>query len=115
MTQNRESTRYFSNIQEQKVADILGMRQQVNSGATTFDKGDVLDEHMVLDAKTVMKPQSSVSLKEDWFDKSREEAFGMGRGLSGIAFRFAPKGRDYVAMPIDDFRQLYEAWKELNG
>lgn len=114
MTQNRNSTRYYSALQEKELADILDMRQQVNSGATTFDKGDVYDEDILLDAKTTIKAQGSFSLKEDWFQKVKEEAFAMGKMFSGIAIRFSPRGKDYIALPVEDFKTFYEAWKELN-
>ena len=40
-------TRYFSKKQETKVAKDLNMRCTLNSGATSFDKGDVKDVKLV--------------------------------------------------------------------
>lgn len=106
------TTRYYSDIQEKKVAKELGMKQQVNSGATLFEKGDIYDDYTLLDAKTVMSDQKSVSLKKEWFTKLKEEAFSMGKRLTGIAFRFEPKGEDYIAIPLDQYKEMYECYKE---
>ena len=106
------TTRYYSNIQEQEVANKLGMKQQVNSGATLFEKGDIYDEYSLLDAKTVTKEQSGMRIEYDWFKKLKREAFGMGKELIGIVFRFSPKGEDFVAVPIDQYREMYECYKE---
>lgn len=106
------TTRYYSDIQEKAVAKKLGMRQQVNSGATLFKKGDIYDDYSLLDAKTVMSDQQSVSLKKEWFDKIKEEAFAMGKYLTGIVFRFEVSGKDYIAVPIDQYRDMYECYKE---
>jgi len=37
-------TRYFSNRQEKKVAKRVGGKQVSNSGATAFNKGDVVTD-----------------------------------------------------------------------
>lgn len=107
-------TRYYSNKQEKRASKTLGVHQQVNSGATMFKKGDLIDKHMLLDAKTMVKPQKSVSLKKEWFTKISEEMFAMGRRFCGILFDFGD-GKDYVAVPVQDFNELYNAWKELNN
>jgi hypothetical protein len=104
------TTRYYSDLQEREIEQFLGLKQQVNSGATLFKKGDNYDDYMVLDAKTQMTDKASFTMKEDWFDKIKEEAFGMGRMFSGVAFRFGPRRKDYVAVPIDIFNELYQSW-----
>lgn len=108
----KDTTRYYSDLQEKAIARKLEMKQQVNSGATLFAKGDVYDDYTLLDAKTVMSEQKSVSLKKEWFTKLKSEAFSMGKYLTGIVFRFEPKGEDYVAIPIDQYRDMYECYKE---
>lgn len=108
----KDTTRYYSDIQEKEVAKMLHMKQQINSGATLFEKGDIYDEFTLLDAKTVMSEQKSVSIKKEWFTKLKEEAFSMGKYLTGIVFRFEPKGEDYIAIPLKDYKEMYEYYKE---
>lgn len=106
------TTRYYSNLQEQEVAELLGMEQQINSGATLFEKGDIYDEYSLLDAKTVTKEQTGMRIEESWFKKLKKEAFSMGKDVIGIVFRFSPRGEDYVAVPIEQYKEMYDCYKE---
>ena len=63
-------TRRASARQEKKVAKELGAKIQSNSGATDYQKGDIIAGSMLVECKTVMKPQQSVSIKKEWFDKN---------------------------------------------
>ena len=108
-------TRYYSDKSEKQGAKTLGMKQQPNSGATPFMKGDLIDKYTLLDDKTVTKVQQSISLKKSWFEKIKEEMFSMGRRFCGIRFNYGDPRKSYVALPEDDFNELYKAWKELYG
>lgn len=113
--QNKEKpTRHFSKKQEDRVCEVLGMKATPNSGATAFKKGDIYDDHAIVECKTLTKPQQSHSIKKEWFDKNQEEAFAMGRRFSVLCFDFGD-GNDYVAMNLRDFKEFYDAWKEKNG
>lgn len=82
------STRFFSKQQENKVAKALGGYRQANSGATPFRKGDVVTEQFLIECKTHMKPMKSMTIKEEWLYKLREEAFAMGKNAYALCFDF---------------------------
>ena len=82
-------TRYYSKQQEKKIAKAVGGKRQANSGATAFQKGDVITDQFLIEAKTKTKDCKSFTIKEDWLLKNEEEAFAMGRE-SALCFDFGP-------------------------
>ena len=64
------NTRKFSSKQEQYIAELLGGKQQSNSGATAYNKGDVITDDWLIECKTTTKPKSSFSIKKEWIDKN---------------------------------------------
>lgn len=98
-------TRFYSKKQEQAVAKSVGGKRVANSGATMFSKGDVVTDLFLLECKTCIEPRQSFSLKKEWFDKNKEEAFAMHKDYSAVVFDFGDNERHYV---IDEslFRQL---------
>jgi hypothetical protein len=110
----KKPTRYYSKKQEKRGNAFLGFKNTPNSGATVFAKGDGVDANMLLEFKTLTKPQASHSLKKEWFVKNQEEAFSVGRRFSAVVFDFGD-GQDYVAVSIEDFKEFYDAWKTLYG
>lgn len=104
---NKRSTRFYSNRQEKKVAHAVGGKQTANSGATAFQKGDVMTSMFLIEAKTVTKEQKTFTLKRDWFDKNKEEAFAMGKPYSALVFDFGDGEQRYI---IDEklFKHLVE-------
>lgn len=93
-----QSTRYYSKRQESKVAKIVGGKRIANSGATAFQKGDVITNDWLIECKTKTKDCSSFTIKEDWLLKNEEEAFAMGKNNSALCFDFGPSAnkRYYV-------------------
>lgn len=91
-------TRYYSKQQEKKVAKKLNGKRQANSGATAFQKGDVVTSQWLIECKTKTKDCSSFTIKEDWLLKNEEEAFAMGKNNSALCFDFGPSAnkRYYV-------------------
>lgn len=91
-------TRYYSKQQEKKVAKKLHGKRQANSGATAFQKGDVVTKDWLIECKTKTKDCSSFTIKEDWLLKNEEEAFAMGKNNSALCFDFGPSAnkRYYV-------------------
>ena len=83
-------TRWYSNRQEKKVAKAVHGKRQANSGATAFQKGDVVTEDWLIECKTKTKDCSSFTIKEDWLLKNEEEAFAMGKNNSALCFDFGP-------------------------
>lgn len=97
MTQNKEATRYYSNIQEQAVCKALDAYQQSNSGAGHFRKGDCVNKQasLLIECKTVMKEKNTFSIKKEWITKNKEEAFSQRLNNTCIAFNFKPQGENY--------------------
>ena len=93
---NKQSTRFYSNRQEKKVAKAVGGKQTANSGATLFQKGDVVTADFLIEAKTVTKEQQTFTLKKEWFTKNKEEAFAMGKPYSALVFDFGDGEQHYV-------------------
>jgi len=92
---NKNSTRYFSNLQEKEVAKKVGGSQTPNSGATKFIKGDVQTENWLIECKTAMSPKSSFSIKKKWLEKNRQEAFAEGKDYNALVFDFGDGGKRY--------------------
>lgn len=89
-------TRFYSNKQEKQVAKILGGKQQSNSGATPFYKGDVINKDWLIECKTKTSTSRSFSIKKEWLIKNKEEAFAMNRLHSALCFDFGDNDRYYV-------------------
>lgn len=106
------NTRKFSSMQEKQIAKTLKGKVQPNSGAANFVAGDIQLDFMLIDAKTVITPKKSVSIKEDWFNKIKYEAFSMGKEMSCIAFNYGPGKPNYYAVNENDFKELLQAYKE---
>lgn len=106
-------TRFYSKQQERKVAKALNGRVTANSGATAFSKGDVTTSMFLLECKTCTEPRKSFTVKKEWFDKNKEEAFAMHKDYSAVVFDFGDGENHYV---IDEslFRQLVEYLEEKN-
>ena len=106
-------TRFYSKKQETKVAKAVGGKRTANSGATTFSKGDVTTDLFLIECKTCTEPRKSFTLKKEWFDKNKEEAFAMHKDYSAIVFDFGDGEQHYV---IDEhlFRVLQETLKGDN-
>lgn len=104
-------TRYYSKKQETRVALLVGGKRQSNSGATTFDKGDVVDKYTLFECKTAVKQMKSFSIKKDWFLKNKKEALSIGREFGAVVFDFGGT-EDFVALSMNDFLNLYSAWKD---
>ena len=83
-------TRYYSRKQEKKVAKAVHGKQTANSGATPFQKGDVVTTDWLIECKTKTKDCNSFTIKEDWLLKNEEEAFAMGKTNSALCFDFGP-------------------------
>lgn len=94
--QRGKPTRFYSNRQEKTVAKAVGGRQVANSGATTFSKGDVTTSEVLIECKTCVKEQKSFTIKREWIDKNREEAFAMGKPYSAVAIDFGDGEQHYI-------------------
>lgn len=95
---SRNKGKDYSASQELDIARLLGGRVQSNSGGTRFGGGDVHTSTFFIEAKTPTKEQTSFSIKKEWIDKMKEQAFEQGKHQSSLAFRFAPDGEDYFVI-----------------
>lgn len=102
-------TRFYSSRQEKKVAKAVGGKQVSNSGATAFNKGDVTSDNFLIECKTCVEDKKSFSIKKDWLEKNKEEAFEMGKDYSALAFNFGPGSENYYV--IDE--RLFKILKEV--
>lgn len=106
-------TRFYSKRQENKVAKDLGGRRTANSGATKFSKGDVTLSDWLIECKTCTSLKNSFSIKKEWFDKNKEEAFAMGKSYSAVAIDFGDGEQHYI-ISSSLFKALVDYLKEDN-
>ena len=96
MTNNKKSTRYYSSRQEKKIAKAVGGRTVANSGAITFGAGDITSDKWLFEAKTKMEESKSFSIKREWIDKNKEEAFSMGKDYNALVIDFGDGKQFYL-------------------
>lgn len=91
-TKNKEATRAFSDAHEKSVCKALDARQQANSGAGIFNKGDCVQKEasLLIECKTCMEDRDSFSIKKEWIEKNKSEAFALRLSSHCIAFNFGP-------------------------
>lgn len=113
-TKNTNSTRYYSNAQEERVAKMLNAYRQPNSGATLFSAGDVYNKKasLLIECKTCTSNKDSFSIKKDWIDKNKEEARSKRLLNSCIAFSFGPYEPNYFIIDEKLMRFLVEKLEE---
>lgn len=112
---NKTATRYFSNKQEKHVAKAIGGKKTANSGATMFSKGDCSTDAWLIECKTKTTPSQSISIKKDWLDKNKEEAFAMNKHYNALCFSFGNVHNDenYYIIDEDTFIELLEMQRTL--
>ena len=100
------NTRKFAKRQEQTLAQLLNAKRQANSGATPFAKGDVKGSRFLIECKTCIEDKKSFSIKKEWLEKNKEEAFAMGREYAALAFNFGPGQINYFIVDEKTFKEL---------
>ena len=105
-------TRFYSNRQEKTIAKALNGKQVANSGATVFKKGDVTTDLFLIEAKTCIKDKESFSIKKQWLEKNKEEAFAMRKHYHALAFNFGPDQDNYYVIDERTFKLLIDLLKE---
>lgn len=117
MTKNKNSTRYYSSLQENNVARLLGGKVTPSSGSGKWSKGDVIvkDAGISIECKTTQKEKSSVSIKKEWLDKHHRESWEDRMSNSAIAISFTPEGnKNYFVIDEKLMKFLVEKLKEEN-
>ena len=110
-SEEKNSTRYYSNIQEKNIAKAVKGKQTPNSGATPFIKSDVLTENWSFEAKTQIRSKKSFTLKKEWFDKQKQESLFMGKPYSAVVFNFGPNETNYYVLDEITFLELLESFR----
>ena len=115
MAKNKQSTRYQSNIQERRISShFADGKQVIGSGSTPFLKGDVITEDFFIECKTKVKPSSQITVKREWIEKAREQAYQMRKPYFILALSFGDTS-DYYLMEPQLLEELYEKAKALDG
>ena len=84
------TTRDYSDKQEKHIAKVTEGKIQSNSGGTKFGGGDVHTDKFFIEAKTPAIERKSFTIRKDWLEKMKEQAFEQGKEESVLAFRFDP-------------------------
>ena len=101
-------TRFYSNKQEKAVAKAIGGKKTANSGATAFQKGDVVADDWLIECKTATKAKASFAIQREWLIKNKEEAFAMGKYNNALCFDFGPDTNRYYIIDEKTFKKLME-------
>lgn len=104
----RRPTRFYSSKQEKSVAKSIGGKQVANSGATPFHKGDVVTSDWLIECKTTTTNKQSFSIKKEWLDKNKEEAFAMNKRHNALAFQFGEDEPNYYVISEKEFKNYLE-------
>ena len=101
---DNKPTRYYSDIQEKRVAKAIGGQQTANSGATPYDKGDVKDNNgWRIECKTKTKDSEQFTIKKEWLDKNISESIFMKNKYTALAFNFGPDSKNYYILDESTF------------
>jgi len=110
-------TRWYSNKQEKKIAKAVNGKKTPNSGATLFKKGDVTTDKWLYEAKTKTEESKSFTIKREWIEKNKEEAFAMGKDYNALVIDFGD-GKQFYLLDEKTFllmkRCLEEAENDKN-
>ena len=114
---NTNSTRYYSDLHESSVAKALQGVRVPNSGAGKFSAGDIINKtaSMLIECKTVMTEKQSVSVKQEWLAKNKEEAFLNRLDNSCLCINFGPGTKNYYVIDEKLMKFLVEKLEEENS
>lgn len=117
MTKNKTATRYFSSAQEKYIAENFNGELSVNSGASTFSAGDVINKQasLLFECKTCMSDKDSFGIKKDWITKNKAEAFSKRLSDGVIVFNFGPGQENYFVINEKLMKFLVEKLEEENN
>ena len=110
----KKPTRYYSYLQEKQVCRLIDGEQTSNSGAGNFVKGDVVKKSasLLVECKTTTTEKNSVSIKKEWINKNKKEAFATRLQNQAIAFNFGPGEENYFVINERLFQFLVEKLEE---
>lgn len=102
---SKKPTKYFSSQQERRIAKSLDGTNDLQSGGGKFNKADVILEEWVIEAKTKVTPQESMTIHKDWFIGVEKDRSDMKKSYAAVCFSFGD-GKDYYAMDERTFKFL---------
>ena len=109
-------TRYYSANQEKTVARAVGGKVQKNSGATLFEKGDIVTSGkngFILECKTKTSSSASISIQKSWFEKNCQECLLTGTPHQAVVFNFGPGEENHYIIDEYLFQFLKNKLDEL--
>lgn len=101
-----KTTREVSSKQEKCIAKVIGGKRTSNSGATKFDKGDIVAGDWLIEAKTCMEPKKSFTIKKDWLVKLKEEQYATSKLYSSLCFDFGDSNNRYYIIDEATFKYI---------
>lgn len=108
-------TRWHSNRQEKKIAKAVGGKKTPNSGAGLWKKGDVMtDSGWLFEAKTKMEESKSFTIKREWIEKNKEEAFAMGKDYNALVIDFGD-GKQFYLLDEKTFLRMKDYLEEAEN
>ena len=114
MTKNKDCTRYYSNQHENSVAKELNAKIVPNSGAGRFFSGDVVHDEasLLIECKCSMTEKQSFTIKKEWIDTARQNAFTDRLANSCLCINFAPNSPNYYVIDSKLMQMLVEKLTE---
>jgi len=96
---------------EEKVVDVYNKaRRQPASGAFWNKPGDIITPEMLMEVKerniVNSKGEKSITIKKEWLEKIKREAYGLGRPFWCLPFRFGNDEDIYVVIDFQDLLAL---------
>ena len=64
--------------------------------ALPFNKGDVTTDNWLFEAKTKTAESNSFSIKREWLEKNKEEAFAMRKDYNALVIDFGDGKQFYI-------------------
>lgn len=98
--------------QEKRIANFMGGKRVIGSGATPFLKGDVVVGNLFIEAKTKMEPSKGFRIPKEWIDKARSQALSTKKGDYALAFSFGDD-KDYFIIEDTLMRDMYYSREAL--
>jgi len=109
-----KTTKSVSNEQEKRVAKLVDGRVVVGSGATQFQKGDVVTKNCFYECKTSMSPKDSYKINKKDLQKADEQRFSMGKENYAFVFDFGDKQDLFVVLKMNTYLNLINNKENMN-
>ena len=71
----KKPTKYYSTLQEKRLANYFGWSTVSASGARPFNPGDIKSENWLCECKTFTEPRDCIHIKKSVWEKLRNEAY----------------------------------------